>query len=252
VLPRELKDWFAEWVRPLHAAYYGLDLPAARTAYARAAEAIAAEQRPDLREAKRLRLDCAWFIILGGLGEPAEALAVYRALVEACRQAADIGPASRVMARTSELLARLHADLHDIEPLPAAELARLAGQVAEEDRGPNYWHEVGCWAFVHGDSELLEEAYVFFTTHLTSEMADFTFSRLRLMHQLMHRTATVDSVLETLERIEVLVQLDDFRRLLLPVVTAQGLLTPHVESVLHTKQIQMEHHGKRAPERRSL
>jgi hypothetical protein len=126
----------------------------------------------------------------------------------------------------------------------------MVDSVAEEDRGPNFWHEVGSWAFKHGDRARLDDAYVFFTTQRTPEMADFMFSRLRLMHQLLEGVAAVDSVLETIDRVEVLVQLDDFRRLLWPVCQAQGLATPHVKAALDAKQVEMELHGKHPPERR--
>jgi hypothetical protein len=223
----------------------------ARAAYAAALASLDKETDPDVREAKRLRLECAWFIILWGKGTADEATGVYRKLLADCA-AAQCGeqPASRVMARTSQLLARLHADLHDIEPLSAAELDSLMENIAEEDRGPNFWHEVGCWSFKHGDRSRLDDAYVFFTTQRTPEMADFTFSRLRLMHQLMDQAATVDHVLETIDRVEVLVQLDDFRRLLWPVCETQALATPHVRAALDAKQVEMELHGKRAPQRR--
>jgi hypothetical protein len=251
VLPRELSRWFAEWVRPLHAAYYSLDMPAMRQSYAAARESLAQDADPDMREAKRLRLELTWFIVLGDLGEEDEALVVYRALQLDCvRATGGEAPASRTMGRVSLLMSRLHADMRGIESLPPDELQQLMHAVPDEDRGPNFWHELGCWAFLHRDAGLLDDAYVYFTTQRLPEMADFMFSRLRLMHHLMAGTATVENVLETLDRVEVLVQLEDFRRLLLPVCRAQDLVTPVVKAALDAKQVEMELHGKRAPERR--
>jgi len=252
VLPSELTRWFAEWVRPLHAAYYALDLPGGREAYAAANESLQLEPNPDLREAKRLRLEFTWYIVMADLGELDEKLAVYRTLLADCvKAAAGSGHASRSMARASLLLARLNADFRGIEPLSQSEFTQLVSVVPEEDRGPNFWHEVGCWAFQHHNGALLDEAYVYFTTQRLPEMADFMFSRLRLMHNLIAHTATVENVLETVNRVEVFWQFDDFSRMLLPECAAQGLVTPLVQQALHAKQIEMDQHGKRAPVRRA-
>jgi hypothetical protein len=251
MLPRELGRWFGEYVRPVLAAYYELDLRAARELYGVAVNSLAGEANRDVRSAKHYRLDCSWFIVLDSLGAKDEALALYARLKRECApDAQQPGTASKAAAAISLLLARLHADSHDIEPTSAEQLLSLVMRVPEEDRGPNFWHEMGCWAFTHGNLELLDEAYEFFTTRRTAEMADYMYGRLRLMQQLLAGNAEEQNVLEVLQRMEVIVQLDDLNRLLLPVIEREGLLTPLVRAALDAKLVELEVSGRHAPQRR--
>jgi hypothetical protein len=231
--------WFEEHVRPMLVAHYALDLPRVRACYAAAAESLAAEPRADLRAAKHLRLECYRVIVLDVLGEAAEAAAAYGAVLADCA-AAQPGPVSRSMAALVLLLMRLHADCRGTQPLGAEELQRLAAAVPEGDRGPNYWQELACWAFAHEDAELLGHAYEYFITSRRNDMADFMFCRLRLMHQMHEGRATPEAVVDALERIDLRIQLEDFRRMLLPSIEQRGLLTPLVRAALDTKEVQLE------------
>ena len=120
------------------------------------------------------------------------------------------------------------------------DLKRLADAVPEEDRGPNYWQELACWAFAHDEPALLEDAYSFFTTSRGADMADFMFCRLRLMHHMLAGEATPATVLEAIGRVELRVQLEDFQRMLLPAIEERGLLTPLVQAALNTKHAELK------------
>jgi len=231
--------WFEAQVRPMLVAHYALDLPRVQACYAAAADSLADEPDPDLRAAKRLRLECYRVIVLDVLGQADEASAAYRAVLADC--AADQpGEYSRAMAATVRLLMRLHADCRGTQELTRGELQRLADAVPEEDRGPNYWQELACWAFAHDEPALLEDAYSFFTTSRGADMADFMFCRLRLMHHMLAGEATPATVLEAIGRVELRVQLEDFQRMLLPAIEERGLLTPLVQAALNTKHAELK------------
>lgn len=250
MLPRELVRWFGEYVRPMLAAYYEQDLPTARELHSVAQASLEQEPSADMRLAKRYRLDSSWFIALDSLGQSAEAATLYARLKQDC--AADSqqpGPVSKLSAAISLLLIRLHADSHGLEPAPAEELLGLLLRVPDDARGPNFWHEVGCWAFLHRHAELLDEAYAYFTTHRTAEMADYMYARLRLMQQLLADNAEPELVLEVLQRMEVFVQFEDFERLLLPAIEQAGLATPVVRAALDAKLVELEVSGRHAPAR---
>jgi hypothetical protein len=239
---RAVANWFEAYIRPMLVAHYALDLQRVRACYAAARASLQTEADPDLHAAKHLRLECYRVIVLDVLGEQAEALAAYRAVLQDC--AADQpGPVSRAMAATTRLLMRLHADCRGTQPLALNELRQLAAAVPEEDRGPNYWQELACWAFAHDDPALLDEAYSFFTTSRRSDMADFMFCRLRLMHHMLAGEATPETVLEALGRIDLRVQLEDFQRMLLPAIEERGLLTPLVQALLDTKEAELTKAG---------
>jgi hypothetical protein len=230
------------------AAYYTFDLNEVRARYQAAQGSLHSEEDPDLREAKRLRLQCSWVAVLDSLEQRKEAESAYRALVADCR-IEQPGPASLQMARLVHLLVRLHADCHRTHNLAPGELAELIKVIPDEDRGPNFWQEIACWAFAHRDEALLEDAYAYFTTRPPAEMADFMYHRLRLMHLLMHGQATPQAVLETVSRIELAAQLGDFKRMLLPSLEEAGLLTPMVQAALQAKDLATAKDGKHAPPR---
>jgi hypothetical protein len=248
VVQSKLRRWFVEHIQPVLDAYFAGDLAAARTAYSAALANLDEEPELDTREAKRLRLETSWFMVLAALGEDAEARAVYTRLLADC-QAAEAGSDSQQIARSCELMARLRADDLGLDSVPVEDGHRLADAVPEEMRGPHYWHELGGWAFRHGDAELLEEAYAYFTTQRIAAQADWLYSRLQLMWRLHLGQATEEHVRQAVSRIEVAGELQDFNQRLRPACAAQGILSPAVELELEAKALEMAASGKRRPKR---
>jgi hypothetical protein len=70
------------------------------------------------------------------------------------------------------------------------------------------------------------------------------------MRGLRDGTATEKDVLETVGRMEVLSQMWDFERLLLPECEAQGLLSPDVRAEIEARKHTLEAIGKHAPQKR--
>jgi hypothetical protein len=240
-------QWYVQFVQPVADAYFAYDLDAARVAYDTALGSLAGVESDDEREARRLRLETSWFMVLSELGDPAQAQPVFQQLVSDCH-AATANKAAR-MAKVCELLVCLRADHRGIADVKPEEAAALAEAVPEEMRGPHYWHELANWAFRHGDSELLEEAFAFFTVQRVASMADWLYARLQLMRRLHHRRATEQDVRQAISRIEVRVELDDFSQMLRPACEEQGLMSAVVLRELEAKQLEMEESGKRRPRR---
>jgi hypothetical protein len=247
-VPSRFNQWFVEHVQPVQDAYFAYDLVAAQSAYDAALATLDEEPNPDEREARRLRLEASWFMVLSELAERERAGQVYTQLVNDC-QAEGPGKISARMARVCELLVRLRASNQGLDEITIADAHRLAEAVPEEMRGPHYWHEIAIWAFRHGDGELLEEAFAYFTVQRVSSMADWLYARLQLMRRLHHDRATEQDVLHAVSRIEVQAELDDFNHLLRPACEERGLLTTAILSELELKQQEMEQSGKRRPRR---
>jgi hypothetical protein len=144
----------------------------------------------------------------------------------------------------------MQADALGIVPLDQSALTGLLQEIPEDSRGPNFWNLAAEWGFRHGNSELLEEAYVFFTTHRPEVMADQMFARLRLMRALREGKARESDVLETVNRMEVLTQMWDFERLLLPDCERQGLISDDLRTEIELKKHTLEAIGKHAPVKR--
>jgi hypothetical protein len=187
--------------------------------------------------------------VLAELGTLEEAQAAFQNVLEVCR-AGGQGPLSNSLVALTEAIERMQADSLGIAELHSLQLLRLLRDVPEDNRGPNFWNLAAEWAFRHRDGQLLEEAYVFFTTNAPNVMADQMFARLRLMRGLRDGTATEKDVLETVRRMEVLAQMLDFERLLLPECQAQGLISVDVAGEIEAKRHILEVTGKHAPQKR--
>jgi len=244
-----LAAWFNSHARPIWEAHYAQDVDSARSHYQSALADAETEQDPDLRQAKLLRLGSVWLFVLGELGSDAELRQAYEQLIATCA-AGGQGPLSNSLVPLTEAMARMQADALGIAELHSLQLLKLLREVPEDTRGPNFWNLAAEWAFKHADAQLLEEAYVFFTTNAPSVMADQMFARLRLMRGLRDGTAVEKDVLETVGRMEVLSQMFDFERLLLPECTAQGLITADVRAEIEARKHTLEAIGKHAPVKR--
>jgi hypothetical protein len=245
----ELSAWFNSRARPIWEAHYAQDIDGARGHFDAALEEARNERDSDLRQAKVLRLGSAWLFVLAELGSRDDFAQFYTQLLDALREG-NKGPLSAALLPVTEAMARMHADALGVAELHSLQLLRLLREVPEDTRGPNFWNLAAEWAFRHSDAQLLEEAYVFFTTHAPSVMADQMFARLRLMRGLRDGTATEKDVLETVGRMEVLSQMWDFERLLLPECEAQGLLSPDVGAEIEARKHTLEAIGKHAPQKR--
>jgi hypothetical protein len=245
----ELAAWFSAQVRPIWEAHYALDLVAAGRHYGAAVSAAEAEPDIDLRQAKLLRLSNVWMYVQAELGSADGLAAAYERVLDICRLGGQ-GPLSDSLVPLTEAIARMQADSLGIAELHSLQLLRLLKDVPDETRGPNFWNLAAEWAFKHADGQLLEEAYVFFTTNAPSVMADQMFARLRLMRGLRDGTASEKDVLETVRRMEVLTQMWDFERLLLPECQAQGLISTDVAGEIAAKKHILEATGKHPPQKR--
>jgi hypothetical protein len=247
-LSAELQAWFDAHARPIWEAYYALDLDAATAHYESARASADAESNPDLRLAKQLRLGSVWMFVQSEFDAAAFKQA-YREVLRLCALE-PAGPTSAALLPLTEALARLQADAQGIEPLQPLPLLKLLRDIPDETRGPNFWNLAAEWAFRHGDGQLLEEAYVFFTTQRPAVMADQMFARLRLMRALRDGNATEKDVLETIGRMEVLAQMWDFERLLRRECEQQGLLSEDVRAEIELKKHALEATGRHAPQKR--
>ena len=245
----ELAAWFNATVRPIWEAHYALDVAAAREHYNAALASAEAEFDPDIRQAKRLRLGNVWMFVQAELGTAEDLADAYEQVLAICKEGAK-GPVSSALVPLTESMARMQADALGIAELHSLPLLRLLSQLPEDNRGPNFWNLAAEWAFKHGDGQLLEEAYVFFTTHAPNVMADHMFARLRLMRGLRDGTAAEKDVEETVRRMEVLTQMWDFERLLLPECRAQGLISADLAAEIEAKKHTLEAIGKHAPVKR--
>ncbi len=248
-LPPELTAWFDQHARPIWEAHYTLDLDRARECYNSALASAESEPDADLRLSKLLRLGSAWLFVQSELGSHEEQRSAFDSLLASCRTEPP-GSVSEQLIPVTEALARLQADALGMEELQPMPLLRLMTNIREESRGPNFWNLAAEWAFKHSDGQLLEEAYVFFTTQRPAVMADQMFARLRLMRGLRDGNVTENDILQTLARMEVLSQMWDFERLLLPECDAQGLISADVQVEIELKKQALEATGKHAPIKR--
>jgi hypothetical protein len=242
VLPLEFKQWFGEHAVPLQNAVINGDEALARECYSRALASLDSEADMDIRQAKHLRIRLAWFTALVELRRRSEAAGEIEALLADCA-APQAGALSADLARICDVLGRLRADRADMLALEPARMPALLSALSEENQGPNYWYEVGNWAFKNGKQALLEEAYAYFTTQRPSTMGVYVFMKCRLMVHLLEKNAVPENLRRCIEAIEIPAQMADLEETVLNACSQAGLIDPSISLLLGAKREELKQAG---------
>lgn len=109
------------------------------------------------------------------------------------------------------------------EPLPPASYYRLAAQLPQDQRCPEFWYNVAGWAFRHGQQAVLDEAYAAVLTNPGNYLPTASWLRINLMHLLLEKRAGSADVLAYLRSVAHPALLEEFESYILDAVKAAGL-----------------------------
>lgn len=135
---------------------------------------------------------------------------------------------------------RINAELDGLEPFPRVELDVLLDQAAGQRLDPGLWHNLAGWAFRHAQRDLLARAYEELLTNPDTILGSARWQRVNLMFLLSEGRATSRDVEETINTLQVVPQLREFRGLLWPACEAAGLTNAELKSLFERRATALE------------
>ncbi len=150
---------------------------------------------------------------------------------------ATLGPASEVtqcivLIQTMTIGERLGFCEFD-----SARFHELFGAIPVAERDDMLWHHVATWAFTHWDAPVMALAYENLVIKPTDFRDQYPYHRVNLMHRLITKRATTKDVENFLNRLEIVNEILEFERHILPRIRELGLANNELELlVAQTRQ----------------
>jgi hypothetical protein len=228
--------WYQQWIEPVTQALYLREAAAAgeRLAAGYAALDSGTVRPPDVAEKTCLLLDYSSYFV-AKLAGSAAGLAQCPVVDEALSAPASDSGADALRRRLL-LQFRCSAERLGHRPLTIPEFEALVAAVPEEERNDEFWHFSSTWAFAHGLSGVLEQAYGEYSVNRGPFMADWLWWRVRLMHLLSTGEATAEDVRQLLHTVDLTEHLADFQRTFIPVLERSGMLTAEVAALVRQRE----------------
>jgi len=230
------EQWYKDLVGPIRRAVYIQDPDAARKALNAALELInERDQDAELGEVLKYRMCWYRFVVETIDREDFARLAKYYQDALACVAQPGRTTYGEVERRRVLVILKSIEYEYDMPVTSRAEMEELLEGLPGLDRDELLWHALAGWAFVARDPVILGRAFEVHLTEPSNELGQAKWQRVNLMYQLVQGKATRRDVAETITKLMVLPQLNEFIELIWPVCIEQGLVDDGLQAELRER-----------------
>jgi len=224
----EEQVWYQEIIGAIRARLYTNDRQGAITAIKRAWQRVE-ELQLTIAERELITYILKWYEFTAALQSQSRQAAcqIYQQVLEVFIQPAQTPPGEAQRCRMLACL-RCNGRLYGCAQFSREELIALIKDLPNLGRDEFLWHNIAGWAFAERDEEILRQAYEVLLTRPTHLLGQAKWQRVNIMLLLLTGRATERDVEYTVNGMEVLPQIIEFRELIWPECVRQKLVNRHL------------------------
>lgn len=143
-----------------------------------------------------------------------------------------LGPCSEVMQCIVLLQISIIGERLGFCELAPPRFHELLSGIPPADRSDMLWHYVATWAFSHWDAGAMAQAYEALVIKPTDFRDQYPYHRANLMYRLITGRATTRDVLAFLKRLEIVNEIYEFEKHILPRVRELGLVDDELAALI--------------------
>ncbi|MBN2082744.1 hypothetical protein JW859_11150 [bacterium] len=224
----ENQDWYQEVISAIRARVYANDRQGAAAALKQAWQRVE-ELELTIAQRELMTYILKWyeFTIALQCQSRQAACQIYKQVHKLFIQPAQTPPGE---AQRCRLLASLRCNgrLYGCSTFTRDELIALIKDLPNLNRDEFLWHNIAGWAFAERDEEILRQAYEVLLTRPTHLLGQAKWQRVNIMLLLLTGRATPRDVEYTINGMQVMPQIIEFRELIWPECVRQKLVNRHL------------------------
>jgi len=153
---------------------------------------------------------------------------------------APLGPASEVTQCIVMIQILTIGERLGLSEFSTEKFHELFDAIPAAERDDMLWHHVATWAFSHWDSEVMAQAYENLVIKPTDFRDQYPYHRANLLHRLITGRATSRDIQTFLGRLEIVNEILEFERHILPRVRELNLADAEVELLVAKTRQRLE------------